>query len=110
MANIPGYEKIYKNPISPVMMNSEDDMVKARIVYGKAADHKLYLDSEYENQVLLADMADAFKKGMLLIQTADELLVPIAMEDNIVKTIAVTGSAGSLTVAVVEWAALDDQE
>ena len=76
--------------------------VAAFVVYGKAADSKIYVDAEYETQATQADVEDAFNHGRLIVMNGDVALVPVALDANKVATIDVTGT----TVAGAEWEAL----
>ena len=47
-------------------IDADNKYVGARIVYGKAADHKLYLEPEFTNQVDEDTVASAFMAGVLV--------------------------------------------
>lgn len=81
---------------------AKDLHVKNYVVYGKAADHKLYLEAAYTNQVEQADLEDMFAKGLVLIDLGtDGLTVPISIKGEKVTTVATVSNA----VALVEWSA-----
>lgn len=80
-----------------------DVHVRKLVVYGKAADHKLYYESDYKTQVTKEDAADAFNKGLLLIVDSTTTLVPVAMSGNEVNTVLESSSS----VTLVGWAAYD---
>lgn len=76
--------------------------VSAFVVFAKAADSKIYVDAEFEEQAKQADIEDAFNHGRLIVMNGDVALVPVALDANKVATIDVTGT----TVAGAEWEAL----
>lgn len=77
-----------------------DQHVRAVVLYGKAADHKLYADAKYTMKVAAADIEDAFKKGMLLINDSTNLLRPVKFAANKVTTVD-----GTTSVTGTEWSA-----
>lgn len=79
----------------------EDLHVRAVVVYGKTADKKLYLESDYKTQAAAADVEKAFKLGALLVNDGTNLLVPVSFAAGKVKTVGMGASAVELT----EWAA-----
>lgn len=89
-----------------IFQDAKDKNVKALVVYGKTADHKLYSDSAYTaaNKVTQAEVEDAFKKGMLIIVNGDNWLRPTALNGNKVYTATLEGSPAAATVT--EWTAV----
>lgn len=87
--------------IDKLFNQAKDEHVAAYIVYGKTADKKLYYESTYTNQVVKADMEDAFRKGRLMVNDGTNLLVAVSMANGKCKTV----SAGTSAVELVEWAA-----
>lgn len=83
--------------------DARDKNVANFVVYGKAADSKLYYESTYTTQVKQADIEDAFNKGRLIIMNSTTALVPIALAGNKVTTAALAGSPAA--IAGTEWAA-----
>lgn len=83
-----------------IMEHANDLHVRTYVVYGKAADHKLYYEEDYKTQVTKADAENAFTKGMLQIVDTTTTMVPIAMTGTTVKTVGGTSSAATL----VDWA------
>lgn len=77
-----------------------DQHIRAVVLYGKAADHKLYADAKYTMNVDAADIEYAFKKGMLLINDGTNLLRPIKFVANKVTTVD-----GTTSVTGTEWSA-----
>lgn len=75
----------------------KDKNIRKYVVYGKAADNKLYYDEKYTKQVTKADAEDAFKKGMLLIMDTTTTLIPVSMADTTIKTISGASSSVTLT-------------
>ena len=76
--------------------------VAAFVVYAKAADSKIYVDDEFEEQAKQADIEDAFNHGRLIVMNEDVALIPVALDANKVATIDVAGT----TVSGAEWEAL----
>lgn len=82
-------------------INASDKNVANYVVYGKSADSKLYLESDYKTQVPVSVAKAAFEKGLLIIKNGDVVLVPVNMSTNKFLTVAL--SSGSL--AGTEWLA-----
>ena len=78
---------------------ADEQHIRAMIVYGKTADHKLYYEAGYKTQVSKTDAENAFAKGMLQIVDSTTTLIPIAMTGTTVKTVGGTTTAATL----VEW-------
>lgn len=87
-----------------VFDDARDKNVANFVVYGKAADSKLYYDSDYTTQVTQADVEDAFNKGRLIVMNSTTALVPIALSANKVLTASMAGSPAAITGT--EWAAV----
>lgn len=85
------FNKIYED--------AKDLHVKKYVVYGKAADKKLYYESTYTTQVSANDAKDAFDKGLLMIVDGTTTLVPVAMSTTKVSTVGGTTTAATIT----EW-------
>lgn len=83
--------------------DANDQHVRNLVVFGKAADSKIYVDAEYETQATQAEVEEAFGKSMLLVKVGDNYFKPIAIAGNKVLTVALTGSPAAL--AGTEWAA-----
>lgn len=88
--------------MNKIFDDAKDKNVAKFVVYGKAADNKVYYDSAYTTQVTQADLEDAFKKGRLIVMNSAVALVPVALDANKVATIDVSGT----TVTGAEWAAV----
>lgn len=88
--------------LTKIFEQANDQHLRNVVVYGKAADSKIYEDSAYTTQVDQAVVEDAFAKGMLLVKAGDDYFVPIAISANKVLTVALTGSPAAL--AGTEWA------
>ena len=85
-------EKIYQN--------FNDTNIRSYVVYGKTADHKLYIDNACKTEAVKAEVIDAFEKGMLIIVEGSNKLVPVAMTATKFVTVSVSAS----TVSGTEWA------
>lgn len=69
------------------------DLHVANYVAYAHTDNKLYEDAEHKTAVKHADAEKAFKLGRLLIETADALLLPVAL--TTAGVICYDGSAAS---------------
>lgn len=88
-------------PMKHVFQNGDDKNVEAYVVYGKAADHKLYYEAAYTNQVTQADLEAAFQKHMLVIYDGTSYWIPFKQAANKVYIIDTVSNA----LAFVEWTA-----
>lgn len=86
--------------MTKVFEDANDQHVRNVIFYGKAADHKLYREAGYITQITSAELADAFKKGMVLVFDGTNYLVPVAFTAAKVITMS-----GTTSVTGTEWAA-----
>lgn len=77
-----------------------DQHVRAVVLHGKAADHKLYADEKYTVKVAADFIEAAFKKGMLLVSDGTSMLRPVKFAAGKVVTVD-----GTTTVTGTEWAA-----
>lgn len=84
-----------------IFIDASDKYVAAVVVYGKAADSKLYVDAEYTTQAEEAEVADAFIKNQLVVMDDDVALKPVKLDGNKVLTIDYASS----TVSATEWTA-----
>lgn len=75
-----------------IYQDAKDKNVASFVVYGKAADGKLYKDADYNVEAPLAIVADAFKKRNLLILVGDVAYVPVKLDDNEVTVLDVENS------------------
>lgn len=82
--------------------DAKDEHVANFVVYGKAADSKIYYDSEYTTQVKKADAEDAFLKGRLIVKTSAGASAAVGITSSKVLTAAMSGSPAAL--AGTEWA------
>lgn len=87
-----------------IMEHANDQHVCSYVVYGKAADHKLYYEEDFKTQVTKADAENAFRKNRLQIIDTATVLVPIAMTGTTVKTVGGSSTAATL----VDWAVKAD--
>lgn len=77
-----------------------DQHVRAVVLHGKAADHKLYADEKYTVKVAADFIEAAFKKGMLLVSDGTSMLRPVKFAAGKVVTVD-----GTTAVTGTEWAA-----
>lgn len=82
-----------------VFEQAKDLHVKAVVAYGKAADSKLYANSDYDAYLDADAVADAFTKGLLVIKVSTDTFVPVAYASSKYVTVSVVTSAA----AVTEW-------
>ena len=75
-----------------------DQHVRAVIAYGKAADHKLYADMGYTTELTQPVVADAFKKGILIVHDGTNFLRPVKLIGTKVTTVD-----GTTSVTGTEW-------
>lgn len=78
-----------------IFQDAKDKYVTAVIVYGKAADSKLYVDSDYSEQVKQDVVEDAFAKGVLLVKVSTASFRPVKVAAN--KVTVVDLSSGTVT-------------
>ena len=78
-----------------IFQDAKDKYVTAVIVYGKAADSKLYIDSNYSEQVTQEVVEDAFNKGVLMVKVGTASFRPVKVAAN--KVTVVDLSSGSVT-------------
>lgn len=81
-----------------IFQDAKDLNVSAVVVYGKAADSKLYKDADYTEEATLKVVADAFKKSILLVVVGDVFYKPVKLEDNEVTVLDVASSVVSASV------------
>lgn len=62
--------------------DAKDKNVAALVIYGKAADHKLYKDEDMTVQAKEVDVADAFLKGTLVVAVGDVFVRPVQVDGN----------------------------
>lgn len=86
--------------MTKVFEDTNDLHVRSLIFYGNTADHKLYRESTYKTQITSDELADAFKKGMVLVFNGTNYLVPVAFTAAKVITMY-----GTTSVTGTEWAA-----
>lgn len=72
--------------------------VGAFVVYGKTADHKLYLESSYTTQAPQADVERAFAMGLLLVKVSTTAYKPVCMAANKVSIAELSGSPAAATI------------
>lgn len=95
--------------MNKIFEQAKDLHVRAVVVYGKAADHKLYWKlsgSTYSEQLEEAELQELFQKGLLIIDDGTNKMIAVNLAANKVKTLAMTGASGSEVMSFVEWAAV----
>ena len=83
-----------------IYIDGNDKNVGKYVVFGKAADSKIYVDAEFSEQVAQDDVVEAFKKGLLLVQVGNDVFEPVKVSANVVTVIDV--SSGSASVVEFE--------
>lgn len=86
-----------------IFQEAKDKYVTGIVVYGKAADSKLYTDAEYSEQVEQAVVEDAFFKGVLIVKVGTSFFRPIKLAANKVTIGELSGSPAAATLT--EYAA-----
>lgn len=84
-----------------IFEQAKDLHVKAVVAYGKAADSKLYANSDYDAYLDADVVEDAFAKGLLVIKVGTSAFVPVAFGSDKYLTIDLTGSPAAL--AGTQW-------
>lgn len=77
-----------------------DQHIRAVVLHGKAADHKLYADEKYTVKVDADFIESVFKKGMLIVNDGTSMLRPVKFAAGKVVTVD-----GTTAVTGTEWAA-----
>lgn len=90
-----------------IFQQAKDKNVRSYVIYGDTTDSKLYYSTgDGKVQVTQADLQDAFKKNMLIINDGTNLLAAVKVKDNKAYTLAMTGEVGSQVMSFVEWTAV----
>lgn len=82
-----------------IFEHANDLHVRTVVVFGKAADHTLWADAEFEVALVADEVADAFEKGMLVINDNEVMKKPVALNDGAYVTVETVSNAAAL----VEW-------
>lgn len=80
--------------------DAADKNVANYVVYAKAADSKIYVDSAFGTQVKQVELENAFNKGRLVVMVGNIATAPIYISAN--KVAVISTSAGT----VAEYSAL----
>ena len=81
--------------LKPIYIDGNDKHVGKYVVFGKAADSKIYVDADFSEQVAAADALEAFKKGLLLVQVGTDVFEPVKVAG--VKVTVLDVVSGSVT-------------
>lgn len=84
-------QKIYED--------ANDQHIRKVVVFGKAADSKLYANADYDAYLDADVVEDLFNKGMLAIKVSDDVFNPVAFASSKYVTVSVSSNAA----AVTEW-------
>ena len=79
-----------------IFQDAKDKYVTSVIIFGKAADHKLYVDEEMTVQVKEDVVLDAFLKGVLVVAVGDAFVRPASVNGNEVDVNGTTYEAEAL--------------
>ena len=86
--------------------DAKDKYVASYVVYGKAADSKLYYSTaEDATQVTEEDLVDAFTKGRLIVAVVDGDNVSYFAVTKVAANKAYTLDDVSSTATITEWSA-----
>lgn len=92
-----------------IYFQGKDEAIANFVVYGKAADHKLYAESAFTNQIKEEELQEMAKKGLLLIDDDGVLKLAVAVDDEKAYTVeakTITISEASVAVSeLVAWSA-----
>lgn len=84
----------------------KDLHIRNIVVFGKAEDSKLYKESTYKTQLKEEELQELFSKGMLLINTDDDVYeVAVKVNANKAYTVTATTVESATTLSLTEWAA-----
>ena len=83
-----------------IYIDGNDKYVGNYLVFGKAADSKLYVDEELTEQVSQADLNEAFTKGLLLIKVGNDFFKPVKVAAN--KAVVIDVVSGTATAKEFE--------
>lgn len=89
-----------------IYIDASDKYVAAVVVYGKAADSKLYVDADYTDQAFITDVEDAFVKGSLVVKVGAKVYKPVALDG--VKVAVASLVSGTATVTEFSAKALTE--
>lgn len=78
-----------------IFQDANDKYVTAIVVYGKAADSKLYVDADFSAQVEESVVKDAFDKGVLMVKVGTASYRPVKVAAN--KVLVVDFASGSVS-------------
>ena len=84
-----------------IFQDAKDKYVTAVIVYGKAADSKIYVDANFSEQASIDVVKDAFEKGVLMVKVGDAEFRPVKVAGVKVTVIDVVSTA----VSAIEFSA-----
>ena len=76
-----------------IYIDGNDKHVGKYVVFGKAADSKIYVDADFSEQVAAADALEAFNKGLLLVQVGTDVFEPVKVSGVKVTVLDVVSGA-----------------
>lgn len=82
-----------------VFEKANDQHVRSLKVFAKAADSKLYYESDYKTQVKQEDAEYYFAMGALVVKTAAGMSAPVSVNGTKVLTVALSSG----TLSGTEW-------
>lgn len=80
-----------------IFQDAKDKYVTAAIVYGKAADGKLYTDAAFTTEATEAEVKDAFDKNVLMVKVGDACFRPAKVDENKVLVVDLASGVVSAT-------------
>lgn len=80
--------------MNKIFIDAKDKYVAARVVYAKAADHKLYIDPEFETLAGLEEVTDAFIAGVLVVAVGTAFVRPAQIDGDEVDVNGTTYTVG----------------
>lgn len=80
-----------------IYIDANDKYITSKIYFGKAADHKIYVDEALTTQASIAEVKDAFLKGVLRLQVGDDIFTPVKVSGVKVLVADLVSSAATMT-------------
>ena len=89
-----------------IFQDAKDKYVTAVVVYGKAADSKIYVDADFTEQAPIDAVKDAFEKGVLMVKVGEAEFRPVKVAG--VKVTVVDFANAAVTATEFAAKALED--
>ena len=83
--------------MATIYQDANDKYITSKVFFGKAADHKIYVDAEFSAQAEEAVILDAFLKGVLLLKVDSAYFKPVKVAANKVLVADLVSAAATIT-------------